>query len=89
MGQYHVVRRPPEHWVRRLLDVQGEAWLRSRRIAAGSLCAWAGRLDVCLPGAVRATVVIHGWRCDGGLVGRRLMWNRFGSRSADQAWSEW
>lgn len=49
-----VARPPPEHWVRRLLDVQGDARLRDRRISAEAPSAWAGRLDMRVPGPLIA-----------------------------------
>lgn len=33
--------RPPKHWVRRIVGAQGKAWLRRRRVEAGSPSALA------------------------------------------------
>lgn len=49
----HVSRRPPDHWVRRLLFGGNERWLQERRLAVGSPSAWAGRLALRLRGPVR------------------------------------
>lgn len=61
--------------------VQVEAGLCHRRIAAGSLSARDGRLDVRLPDF---TVIIHTCRCRGGLVVVMRCGPGIGSRSADQ-----